>query len=414
MGLQAGVTSFSVGSCPSCAAALETNEGVLFCGACRRALRSMEDLGRELGVPADDPRLLMQLTRPIQPWGACPGCHSGSLLGGVVVGERVAQCDACRAMWIQGEQMSRLASAIHPRARSLRPQGGSGPIASVRPSRNNAAAPTAPAAAPALSTAATGSASVPMGSMELPYDTPAINGYAYPAALVLGLVAHLPLFDLLVFGTFGMALHELGHATAAWLGGFVALPLPFFTAQPSEDRSAVVVLLVAAAIGVVGVHGWRARRWGEVIFAGTAAALQIFLTAMNNPAQAQKWMLWSGLGGEILLSTAAMLTFYQRLPWRWDFWRYPVLAATAPVFVRALLLWTGVANGKAVMPHGSALGDDSMGDVERLVRVYHFTPEGLADGYLALARACALLLAVVYAVRLRMARASTAAAGIPH
>jgi hypothetical protein len=253
-----------------------------------------------------------------------------------------------------------------------------------------------------------------MGSLEIPYDTPAINGYAYPVALAFGLLAHLPLLDLLVFGTCGMALHELGHATAAWLGGFVALPLPFFTMEPSEDRNWGLVLGMAAAIGAVGVHGWRTRRWGQVVFAGVAAALQIFLTIANNPAQAQKWMLWSGLGGEIILSTAGMLAFYQRLPGRWDFWRYLVLGAAAPVFVRALLLWTGVAGGRAVMPHGSALGDDSNGDVERLVRVYHFTAEGLADGYLGLARACAILLAIVYAARLRMAlTGSTAARSSP-
>jgi hypothetical protein len=236
------------------------------------------------------------------------------------------------------------------------------------------------------------------------FDTPAVDRYAYPVAMAIGAFMHLTSMDLLVFMTIGMFAHELGHATAGWLGGVIAVPLPMFTLWPFKGRSRVVVVVVAATAGALVFHGWRARRWSELALGATLLALQIYLTAVLDLREAFQWTLWAGLGGEILWPTVGMLAFYQRLPARWDFWRFPVLGMSAAVFVRSLLLWTRVAAGSEAMPHGSAVGDDSEGDVERLVSVYHCTPAGLAQGYLTLVRICALVLLVVYVMGLREAR----------
>jgi hypothetical protein len=99
-----------------------------------------------------------------------------------------------------------------------------------------------------------------------------------------------------------------------------------------------------------------------------------------------------------------MWAFYQPLGWRWDFWRYPALGVAAIGLVHALFIWLGVATGPGIMPHGSAVGDDSEGDMERLVSESGWTLRGLASAYLSITIASLVVLAVTYVVFLRRAR----------
>lgn len=233
---------------------------------------------------------------------------------------------------------------------------------------------------------------------KLPYDTRAANAYALPAALLLGVLAHLLGLSVLVWGTLNMWFHELGHAIVAWLGGFVAAPLPFFTLVPRKDRSVVVITIVVGTIGAIAYEAVKRRLWTLVAFAGVLAGGQLLLTFVLDTAQARQWWIFAGQGGAIVLPTLVMLAFYQRLGWRWDFWRYPVVALAAVGFVHAMSVWIGVARGTAVMPHGSAVGSESEGDMERLVRDYHWTKESLAETYLVLGLACLGALVVAYVV----------------
>jgi hypothetical protein len=229
------------------------------------------------------------------------------------------------------------------------------------------------------------------------YDTPLVNGLAVPVALLFGLLGQAIGFDIFVFVTTGMWMHELGHAIVAWLSGFFAVALPFVTLQPSEDRSIFVTLVVLTLIGALAFYGHRKRQWALLGFSGALLVTQALLTLGINPAQATKWVIFSGLGGELVLPTALVLAFYQRLPARWDFWRYPVLGASAVTLVRGLFLWIGVWRGTRIMPHGSMIGDDASGDVERLGRVYHWNEHDLAGTYVAIAWACVMVVATAYA-----------------
>lgn len=179
------------------------------------------------------------------------------------------------------------------------------------------------------------------------YDTPLVNGVAVPAALLLGVVCQATGFDIFVYATTGMWMHELGHAIVAWLSGFFAIALPFVTLQPSEDRSFLVTVVVLGAIGALAFYGYRKRRWALLGFSGVLVATQALLTLSVNPAQATEWVIFSGLAGELALPTALVVAFYQRLPARWDFWRYPALAASGVTLVRGLFLWIGVRRPKS-------------------------------------------------------------------
>ena len=236
------------------------------------------------------------------------------------------------------------------------------------------------------------------------FDTPLANTYALPAALAVGVVGHFLGLGLLMWATVEMWFHELGHAVVAWLGGFMAVPLPFFTVVPREQRSPLVVIVVACLIGAVAWEAWRRRYRPLLASCGVLLLAQGFLTFALNPAQAAKWWIFAGQGGAIVLPAVVMLAFYQRSGWRWDFWRYPVLVVAAVGYVHAMFLWIGVARGTAVMPHGSAVGQESEGDMERLVRTYGWTRESLAHAYLVLGLVCLGALAIAYVAGLRRAK----------
>jgi hypothetical protein len=362
-----------MGPCPSCAAALQANQAVLFCPACKLSLHERASLAYDLGLRPDESGLDVQVDRLAEPVGTCPGCQRGELRTGRMAGERVAQCSECGALWVGGPALARVRATLARREAARHPV---------------AAEPVA------------------LESSTFEYDTPQVNALALPAALVLGVIAHLMGFEIFVFATTGMWSHELGHAIVAWLSGFVAIPLPFVTVRASEDRTLLGAGLLMLSIAAGGYFALRKSAWSLLTFLGVLAALQVLLTTTLNPAQATKWVIFAGLGGELVLPTIGMAAFYQRLPGRWDFWRYPVLAASGVTLVRGLFLWTRVASGARAMPHGSMVGSDSEGDVERLVRFYHFSEPGLARMYLTLAWGCLAVLACVYGFRLRLSLAS--------
>jgi len=236
------------------------------------------------------------------------------------------------------------------------------------------------------------------------YDTPLVNAAALPTAVGFALLVHLMGLGTTVFMTVGMWTHELGHAVAAWFAGILAIPLPFVTIWPSDERSVLVILVVAAFWIGLSAYGIRQRNRALILGAGSLAMLQIWMTLVISPGRAFQWVIFAGMGGELILSTAMMLAFYQRFPWRWDFWRYLVLVTCSISYVHALLRWIGVSLGVMQMPRGSANGDNAEGDVEKLLRTHEFTLGTLARTYLLLALACGALLVFAYLYYLARAR----------
>jgi hypothetical protein len=373
-----------VGPCPSCGLSLETNENVLFCPTCKLSLHDAATFGASLGVWPDAHThgrcLDVQIDRVAEPIGICPGCERGELRYGRLAGERLAKCLGCGALWLGGAALARVRA-------TLTRQAARNPGDALGPNRSQVGA---------------SEPLHPLDASHFEYDTPRVNAIALPAALALGVLAQLMGFEIFVFATTSMWAHELGHAVVAWLGGFVAIPLPFVTLHASEDRTFLGATLLTLAIAVGAVFAFRRRAWVLLTLLGGLALLQLLLSLVLNPAQATKWVIFAGLGGELVIPTLWMVAFYQRLPGRWDFWRYPFLAASGVTFVRGLFLWTRVMSGARSMPHGSMVGSESEGDVERLVRFYHFTEPGLTQAYFALAWGCFAILACVYAFRVRV------------
>ncbi|MDP8999102.1 MAG: hypothetical protein M3O46_03215 [Myxococcota bacterium] len=325
-----------------------------------------------LALPEASPELVADVDLAADAIGSCPACPGGALRSARMHGETIAICSLCSARWVGATQIARMKSRTARQTAHIEPM-------TLYAERFEKA-------------------------QQLAFDTPAANTYALPIFLGIGLFAHAFGFGVLVWFTVEMWFHELGHAIVAWLGGFMAVPLPFFTIVPRDDRSVTVIATVLAMIGAIAFEAVRRKLWVLVGFAGALAVIQGLLTFVLNPAQSAQWWIFAGQGGAIVLPTLVMLAFYQPIGWRWDFWRYPAAALAAVGYVHAMFIWVGVARGTAVMPHGSAVGEESEGDMERLVRTYGWTRESLAHAYLALGFACLAALAIAYAIYWRRAR----------
>ena len=94
---------------------------------------------------------------------------------------------------------------------------------------------------------------------------------------------------------------------------------------------------------------------------------------------------------------------------RWDFWRWVAIVPAALCLVHAVLLWRTVAADVSQMPWGSAIGDDSDGDMNRLVQQFSWSANELAEVYLTTAYLglAAIALTYGYAVYRQLRRRNT-------
>ncbi|HEX4382701.1 MAG TPA: hypothetical protein VH083_07120 [Myxococcales bacterium] len=186
---------------------------------------------------------------------------------------------------------------------------------------------------------------------------------------------------------FGMWVHELGHATAAWLCGYLAFPGPWLTPM-SAERSHLfsLVLLVALIFGAVAKP---ALRW---VFIGLIG-LQIVCTGVLSESAAHQLVLFMGDGGCLLLGTLLMLTLYVRpgsaLHKGWLRWGFLVIGAAA--FADVFSLWWGARTDPDLIPFGMNEGV-GLSDPSALSDTYGWSAGVLVHRYVVLGSVCLLVL----------------------
>jgi hypothetical protein len=202
---------------------------------------------------------------------------------------------------------------------------------------------------------------------------------------------------------FGMWLHELGHAVAAWLCGFPAFPGPWFTSV-GEERS---FLFALAITGGLGWAIWRAWTNEEHVWMGAAIAVlvvQLALTVILSPAKAHTLITFSGDAGSLVFGAALMAAFFvppgHKLHRDWLRWGFLVIGAAS--FADTFPDWWTARHEPSVIAFGEIEG---RGDTDPTVLLQAgWTVDQMTTRYVGLGLFSLLALAAANVLHVRRTR----------
>lgn len=204
-----------------------------------------------------------------------------------------------------------------------------------------------------------------------------------------------------------MWVHELGHATAAWLSGFPAFPGPWQTLV-FPDRSFFFGFMLAAGAGWGLRQAWETRN--RVLAAAAIAflLLQLYCSLVVGPYAARTFITWGGDGLGMPIGVALMATFFtppdHKLHRDWLRWGFLVIGAAG--FADIFHVWWSSRSDYSKIP----LGEYSHGDADPYVLLQGGWPLSvivgryLTSGYLSLA-----ILIGLYVLNLKATAARLAA-----
>lgn len=307
-----------------------------------------------------------------------------------------ATCPWCNAPRDEGPTCPKC-GAIYAKAEAIKAHGKAAPSI-VAPVAPVAAAEVLPATLPDIDNPAEDWQLVDDAELEWKFCVGAI-----PVALLLAALFHASgLMASLQRIFLTMPVHELGHATAAWLCGYTAIPTVWKTLVP-DTRGFIVPVALLAAFGYLGWRGWVAENRIVVGVACALVLLQLLFTFGISLKTARMIVVFSGDGGGMILATLLMATFFfgkrtqlYKGSLRWGF---VVIGAVA--FVDIYSTWVRARSDLDAIPLGSQDGMDA--DPLVLVQEFGWTLNGTVSRYFMLGLACLLALACVYAWGVRRA-----------
>jgi hypothetical protein len=232
-----------------------------------------------------------------------------------------------------------------------------------------------------------------------------LRAWAVPSALVLcWLVVKTGAGHAVVRIFCSMWVHELGHAVAAWLCGYPALPGPWRTFT-AESRSVLLSALMFGALAYGVVRCWTEQwRAAAAAFAALICA-QIVCTAAMGPGVARAFIVFAGDAGCLALGALLMSTFYapagsllRRGGLRWGF-----LAIGAASFADAFEQWWSARGDSDRIPFGVNEGIGPS-DPSVLSDSYGWSASMLVHRYVLLGCACLFGLACLHAYARARAR----------
>jgi len=177
---------------------------------------------------------------------------------------------------------------------------------------------------------------------------------AAPAALVFAhFVVATSIGHTLARVFLSMFVHEIGHAVAAWLCGFMAFPALWVT-PTSPGRVPAFAIALSIALGLGSLWLWRVGRRRGAAALGTLLVLQLALTLGLSARSAQALIAFAGDAGCFVLGAALMCTFYadseSALVRAWLRWGFLVIGAFA--FSDALATWWAARFDPDAIPFG--------------------------------------------------------------
>ncbi|MGK7911969.1 MAG: hypothetical protein AB4050_10900 [Synechococcus sp.] len=230
------------------------------------------------------------------------------------------------------------------------------------------------------------------------FDSPIVNIAAVPVALIAAMMANTIVPILML--PLQIWIHELGHATVAWMAGYRALPLPFGWTSISGERSTFVYIGILFLLGLLFVAGRRERKRWPMVLAVVLAVVQAVMTWGLSERVFDLLVVFGGVGGEFYLSTLFIVGFYFKLPdrLRWDFWRFVVLFVAASTFCQAFWQWHLIDRGLQDIPWGTMLfgSGDAGGDMNRLNFDHGWSAARIVSTYSRLGELCLMAIVGAY------------------
>jgi hypothetical protein len=250
----------------------------------------------------------------------------------------------------------------------------------------------------------------------LRFDHWGVNTFVPPLLLVAAGLANVSPVGFLLRG-FHVWMHEFGHATAAWMCGFRATPLPFGWTPVDPVHSHFVYGGLLILFALLFTAGWKERKIWPMILAVLLVGVQFYTTwIVSDYRQEFWWGAFGGVGGEFYLSTLFMVFFWVQLPdkFRWGACRYVFFFIGAAAFLNIWFRWRDVYHGLEEIPFGSMINgeDDQGGDMNRLMDGYGWSKFQIRRNYLLLGYGCWAALGLAWAVfALRLNKAADWVAG---
>ena len=218
--------------------------------------------------------------------------------------------------------------------------------------------------------------------------------------LVLGgafLIVSIGPGHFLVRVFFSMWVHELGHATTAWLCGFPAFPGPWLTPM-AQSRSGVFGFLVFAVLAAAVFWALRSERRPLAAALGALLAVELFCSLALAEPRAKQLIVFMGDGGCLVLGTLLMLTVYapeeSALKRGWLRWGFLVIGAGA--FADVFAQWWASRKDFDRIPFGMNEGV-GLSDPSVLSQTYSWSTDQIVGRYVALGCVCLVILGAAYA-----------------
>ena len=221
-----------------------------------------------------------------------------------------------------------------------------------------------------------------------------LRSWAVPSALVVSwLLVKTGAGHALVRIFFSMWIHELGHATTAWLCGYPAFPGPWRTFT-AASRSVLLPALMFGALGYGVLRCWTEQRRAAAAGLAGLVLAQIVCTAALKADSARQLIVFAGDGGCLVLGTLLMATFYapQGSPLRRGALRWGFLVIGAASFVDAFEQWWSARVDSDRIPYGANEGIGPS-DPSVLSDSYGWSASTLVHRYLAVGCVCLFALA---------------------
>jgi hypothetical protein len=233
-----------------------------------------------------------------------------------------------------------------------------------------------------------------------------------PASLALGVVFHFLLPGLQrIF--FAMPVHELGHASAAWLCGHWAVPFLWKTAW-GEERGLVTPLLLLGGFSFLVYRGVTKEETILIVLGALGIAVQATGTLLLKPQTAVSMIVFGGDGAGMVIATGLMASFFfgkdTQLYQGSLRWGFVIIGAAA--FVDLSATWFAALSDFAKVPFGEQEGG-LLSDATRLVDEHGWDTRAMIRRHVAFAIGCLAALALVYGWGVWRARAAavTSSAG---